>query len=87
VKKSPKQTPKACHIDRLLIDFLCALLWTNLQSVFNVLFITKFFFCNVSIYTKLLYKQINKHRLEAIIHPHITLGHGLGKSVLVFSHL
>ncbi len=50
-------------------------------------FITKFFFCNVSIYTKLLFKQINKHRLEAIIHPHITLGHGLGKSALVFSHL
>jgi hypothetical protein len=25
--------------------------------------------------------------LEAIIHPHITLGHGLGKSALVFSHL
>jgi hypothetical protein len=34
-------------------------------------FITKFFFCNVSIYTKLLFKQINKHRLETIIHPHI----------------
>jgi hypothetical protein len=50
-------------------------------------FITKFFFCNVSIYTKLLYKQIDKHRLEAIIHPRITLGYGLGKSVLVFSHL
>ena len=50
-------------------------------------FITKFLFCNVSIYTKLLSKQINKQRLEAIIHPHITLGHGLGKSALVFSHL